>query len=356
MARVAKQRLADASEYERHIARLFEHRGYHIQWPQYANRNYDFLAIRDGRTSAVEVKSTKSAVGLAHVQRMDAFLANEGREFAYGMLVSRNGFAKTTLPYEQNNPRLLLKVPRGDLLIPIEEPHSQRHLGFFAAKGGTGKTSLCAYMALALAVQSNDVFLVDLNPAENLWKLLGIDGLYVEAQPGTTGTTITAFNAAEWKRFPYVQSDCILYDFPQLFGRSAILERAMAKVDTVVAPLEFTPLSIGNDGHVFDDTIAAVRARNREAKIVFVANKFRRDRLRPETLHAFDRARERHKSDAGVRFTDPQRFAIPDDSDVANFGHRILDRGGIDLRLRDLEANIAWRNITRLAHAIIGLE
>jgi hypothetical protein len=175
--------------------------------------------------------------------------------------------------------------------------------------------------------------LIDLNRAQNLYNLVGEEGLYLEAGEGP-GNVITVFSHEEWdfrkdawKAGPILDADYLVYDCPQFFEKKA--ERDILKnFDLILAPLHLSIDSIGVNHTVIRDTIAEIRAINPTVWIFFTLNYLKSDQWKGPLREFLLSAKHVFSANDRVRLLPPERYAIPYSKHLEELGtYRALNPG-----------------------------
>ncbi len=276
--------------YERLVAAWLQRQGWQVESMPPSQPSYDLIATRGKLRIAVQAKDLKSKATAAAIKQFAGFMTSaDGIPFHEGWFVTRMGFSPGARDYIESNPHARIKAILGRANFSGQvagvSAVEQHRIGVYTFKGGVGKSKLALVLAGALAYRSRNVFIVDMNRAQNLFNLVGPEGLYVE-RGGATGGTISVLGRDEWnvrkdewKFGPVLDAEFVIYDCPQFFEKPA--ERAfLPHLNLVLAPIVLNPDGIGTNHHVLRDTVSEVRAHNAHVPIAFLVNSLRPEQLR----------------------------------------------------------------------------
>jgi len=320
---------AGGGEYARHIAALLEAKGFSIAEAEGGSPDYDFAASRDAQRIAVRGRHRDKAVGASEVRYFLNFIDGErGRFFTHGWLVTSNRLTSGA----QKAAKLHAPTKfehwwcKGDSLIQTTgaRPVVQRHIGVFTYKGGAGKSTVSLLLGCALAAKNHDVVIMDLNPAQNLFKLVG--GSEVHVQYGDrTNAFITVFGqdqiklrTGQWKGGEILNAKYILYDCPQFFTASNAA--VLSQFELIVAPIGLSPFGIGLDHTVLTDTVQQVRKVNPKAPVVFVVNGLKSSPHYEKLRGFLIQAKAKFTKADHVFVFDPEGCAIPFTQQIEEIG------------------------------------
>lgn len=326
--RTASSDASSDADYARHIAALLRAKGYTLEAAG-GSPDYDFVAARGAQRIAVRGRHREKAVGAGEVNAFLNFIDGErGRPFTEGWLVASNRLTSGALKAAK------LHAPtkfehwwcKSDALIQTTGASEviQRHVGVFTCKGGVGKSTVSLLLGCALAARNHDVVIMDLNPAQNLYKLVG--GSEVQVQLGDdTNAFITVFGqdqikarTGEWKGGELLNAKYILYDCPQFFTPSSAA--VLARFELIVSPIGLSPLGMGMDHSVLIDTVQRVRKINPKAPIVFIVNGLKGSPHYGEMRSFLMHAKARFTRSDRVLVIDPGRCAIPFTQPIEDIG------------------------------------
>ncbi|MDH3493329.1 MAG: ParA family protein [Acidobacteriota bacterium] len=209
-----------------------------------------------------------------------------------------------------------------------DESSRSTFIGVFTCKGGVGKTTISAHLAGALALNGYDVSLVDLDPQQNLMKLLG-KGVYLPSRTGgTQGSRIDVGNANTWRqgtnrRTRYVVCDCN----PEFEMNPAEFLR---RFDHCIVPTNLSPLGINKNADVIKRTFDLIRKANTNAELFVLINGLMADEVKRNELLA-EGLRKQFESlsmhDPKVHFIDPTEVAIRFSKQLLYWGIHLFDGG-----------------------------
>jgi hypothetical protein len=356
--------------YARRVAEAFRLKGFAIEWPGQANSpHYEFQALKGSLRCAVRVKDLKGKAELNAVTAFGGFMdTSEGRKFQLGYFVTPKGLTKSAAAFIADNPQFRLRhiTPHGRAFHQIAGFSETRayHVGLITFKGGVGKTKLSLLLACALAHRGHNTVLVDLNRAQNLYNLVGEEGIYVQNERGPE-SVVSVFGREEWnikqnkwKIGSILDARFFIYDCPQFFEKAAERE-AIRHFDMVISPILLTVDSIGIGHSVLRETIAEVRAKNEHAPIEFVLNDLRKDQLGGPILAYLRAARTLFNGEHKAALLHPEKYFIPHARELERLGtDRALNPANI-LAMHfatDVEGRRPWlRQLMSLADHVIQM-
>ena len=356
--------------YERKVAEAFRLKGFAVEWPEQANQpHYDFRALKGSLRCAVQVKDLKGKAELNAITALGGFMdTSEGRRFQLGYFVTPKGLTKPAAAFIADNPQFRLRhiTPHGGAYYQIAGVSEIRpyHVGVFTFKGGVGKTKLSLLLACALAHKGHNTVLVDLNRAQNLYNLVGDEGIYVQNERGPE-SVVSVFGRDEWdikqnkwkKVGEILDAGFFIYDCPQFFEKPAERE-AIGHFDLVIAPIQLTVDSIGVGHTVLRETIAEVRGKNESAAIEFLLNDLREDQLNGPILAYLRAARTLFNGGHKAALLHPEKYFIPHASELERLGtDRALDPANtLAMLFADTEGRQQWmRRLMALADHVIQM-
>jgi cellulose biosynthesis protein BcsQ len=235
------------------------------------------------------VKWLKNKVIAPQLLKFADFLdSNEGKKFNLGWFITTIGFSSPALALIRswNKDTKIrcgvalenkLESSDGVVLIPpppeTPEPTPQKkiYFGVFTCKGGVGKTTIAAHLAGALALQGFNVALVDLDPEENLQKLVG-DGVFVP-NPKGTGTNIQVFKAEDWHEDSARDCQIVICDCSPALERNP--KELVKRLNYCIIPTTLNPLGINKHGKVIQETVKEIRKINKDAHLFVLVNNFK---------------------------------------------------------------------------------
>jgi hypothetical protein len=307
--------------YERHVAGVLQRKGWRVEPMPPSHAAYDMVATRGKVRIAVQAKDLKTKATEAKIRQFAGFMSSaDGIAFHQGWFVTRVGLTRGARAYIESNPQVRMRsyvCGRSFIGQVAGVTESQQHrIGLYTFKGGVGKSKMALVLAGALAYRGRDVFIVDMNRAQNLFHLVGPEGLYVE-RGGNAGGTISILGRDEWnlrkdewKFGPVLDAEFVIYDCPQFFEKPG--ERAfLPHLDLVLAPIMLNPDGIGTDHHVLRDTVSEVRALNPQVPIAFVVNNLRPEQFRGPMKEFLLAATDVFNDHRQVYLLPLDQFAVP---------------------------------------------
>jgi cellulose biosynthesis protein BcsQ len=353
--------------YERLAASALERMGWQVEAMPPNHSSYDLKARRGNQKIVVQAKDLKTPASEAKIRQFAGFMTSaDGHAFHEGWFVTRKGVSRNGRAFIASNPAARIKswVLGGQFMGQTAgvSDAQQRRIGVYTFKGGVGKSKLALLLAGALAFRNKNVFIVDLNRAQNLYHLIGEDGLYVERGAGAGGTVCVLgreewnMRKDEWKYGPVLDADFVIYDCPQFFEKSA--ERSfMANLHLVVSPLMLNTDSIGANHHVLRDTVSEVRLLNAQVPIAFLVNNLRPEQMQGPMMGFLKAATDVYDDRQQVYLLPLDRFAIPYQRTLEELGqqHALNPHSQVEMLFsRPGHEEVPWlRPATRLADMII---
>ncbi|MEY2984862.1 MAG: hypothetical protein RLZZ568_1479 [Cyanobacteriota bacterium] len=302
---------------------------------------YDFIARQNGKTMAVLVKWYKSAMSSQPINKFESFLdeTDAGRGFDDGLIVTNVGYAKPALAHIRgwgDSAKITCSLLQdqqicwGSQFIDDNDNEQDTlndqkiYIGIFTCKGGVGKTTVAAHLAGALLLQNYDVALIDLDPEQNLHRLMG-DGVFLP-NPGKIGNSINVFNSDNWGEEMAEECQVVICDC------SPALERNPAdlikRLDYCIIPTTLNPLGINKHGSVIRETVDAIRKNNASARLFVVVNNFRKignkyyNILRKTLLDTY---KEISEKDPNFECIDPSVLNIRSSDQLYHWGVHLLE-------------------------------
>jgi cellulose biosynthesis protein BcsQ len=353
--------------YEQHVSRVLERLGWKVEAMPPNRSSFDLIATRGNLKIAVQTKDLKTKATEAKIRQFGGFMTStDGQSFHEGWFVTRAGCTRGALAYIAANPQARIRsfVAGANFMGQIGgvSDAEQHRIGVFTFKGGVGKSKVALLLAGALAYRNKNVFIVDLNRAQNLYRLIGEEGLFVDRGAGAGGTVSVLgrddwnLRKDEWKYGPLLDADYVIYDCPQFFEKPA--ERAfLPHLDVVIAPLQLNTDSIGADHHVLRDTVSEVRRENERAPIVFIVNNLRTEQQQGPMKEFLKAATDVFNDRRGVHLLPLDQFAIPYHRTLEELGqqHALNPHSQVEMVFsRPGHADASWlRPALRLADMII---
>jgi cellulose biosynthesis protein BcsQ len=187
-----------------------------------------------------------------------------------------------------------------------------------------GKTTVAAHLAGALALQGFNVAIVDLDPEENLQKLVG-DGVFVP-NPKGVGTNIQVFQAENWHEDSARDCQIVICDCSPALERNP--EELVKRLDYCIIPTTLNPLGINKHGKVIQETVREIREINKNAHLFVLVNNFKDPGIRRFKLLKdvyFDAYKEISKIDDKFHCIDPEEVCIRASDLLYYWGIHILE-------------------------------
>ncbi|ACK64458.1 restriction endonuclease [Rippkaea orientalis PCC 8801] len=287
--------IPDFVHFEQHVAKLFKRWGWTVETAKTNQPGYDLIVKRGNYTGAVQVKWLNNNVSTPQLLKFANFLDTQAakKQFNCGFFITTKGFggpARALIKSWGNDVRIGcgiatesdLQWERGfsqneeteEQVKEISSPnnnHKKLYFGVFTCKGGVGKTTVAAHLAGALALQGFDIALVDLDPEENLLRLVG-DGVYVP-NSGGVGNTIEVFKGEDWHEDSARNCKIIICDCSPALERNP--KELIEKFDYCIIPTTLNPLGINKHGKVIKDTVREIRNINPNAHLFVLVNQFK---------------------------------------------------------------------------------
>ncbi len=331
------QYLNNFESFKTHVAQVLNKEGWEVQSivPQHAP--YDFIVRTRNKTGIVHLRWLLNLVQRAQLVRFVNFLETpEASQFDVGLFITTKGFSK---PAEGEIRGLgsETKLKGGVVydsgvcwwpetpVVGPPPPTRKLYFGVFTCKGGVGKTTIAAHLAGVFALQGFDVALVDLDPEQNLRKLLG-EGVNVPPDRGCpNGASVEVFSEEDWHEDAARGSQIVICDC------SPALERNPAKLvrrfDYCLVPTTFNPLGLNKNGKVIEDTAVHIRKLNPEAEIFVVVNNFRHPGTQRLNLlqSVYSATFERLKGDRKFHCIDPAEVCIRSSDQLYYWGIELLE-------------------------------
>jgi chromosome partitioning protein len=332
-------------EFERQVAKLFHKGGWTVETPKPNQPGYD-LAIRKGdMIAAVQVKWLRNNVIAPNLLQFANFLdSQEGQKFNYGFFVTTRGYggpARALIRAWGEDTKIHCGVAQENNIdwIGIDPPVKPDHehpngngvkqppkvyFGVFTCKGGVGKTTVSAHLAGAFALQGFNVALVDLDPEQNLQKLVG-DGVFVP-NPKGVGTSIQVFDGKDWHEDAARDCKIVICDCSPALERNP--KELIEKLDYCIIPTTLNPLGINKHGKVIEGTVKEIRAINRKAHLFVLVNNFKQpgaNHLRILKKAFFDAYKEISKTDDKFHCIDPEKVCIRSSDLLYYWGIHLLE-------------------------------
>lgn len=338
------QFIQDFTHFEQHVAKLITRAGWTVETAKVNQPGYDLIARKDKLVVAVQVKWLKNNVNAPQLLKFADFLDSEaGKQFDYGLFITTKGFGGPALALIRTwgkDTKIRCAIAEEDKLVSVsgesiynnsdnldnQEPSIPKkiYFGVFTCKGGVGKTTIAAHLAGALALQGFNVALVDLDPEENLQKLVG-DGVYVPNSKGV-GTSVQVFKAEDWHEDSARDCQIVICDCSPALERNP--KELVKRLNYCIIPTTLNPLGINKHGKVIQETVREIREINHDADLFVLINNFkdpgiRRLRLLKEVYSAA--YEEISKTDKKFHCIDPEEVCIRSSDLLYYWGIHVLE-------------------------------
>lgn len=332
------QFIQDYTHFEQHVAKLITRAGWTVETAKVNQPGYDLIARKDKLVVAVQVKWLKNNVNTPQLLKFADFLdSEEGKQFNYGWFVTTKGYGGPALALIKTwgkETKILCGIAEESKLVSISgdtppppppPPTSEKiYFGVFTCKGGVGKTTIAAHLAGALALQGFNVALVDLDPEENLQKLVG-DGVYVP-NPKGVGTSVQVFKADDWHEDCARDCQIVICDCSPALERNP--EKLLNRLNYCIIPTTLNPLGINKHGKVIQDTVKEIRQINQDANLFVLVNNFKDPgikRLRLLKQVYFAAYEEISQTDKKFYCIDPEEVCIRSSDLLYYWGIHVLE-------------------------------
>ncbi|MEQ8755299.1 MAG: AAA family ATPase [Coleofasciculus sp. G1-WW12-02] len=278
--------MRDFAQFEQHVATIFQNEGWTVTTPDPKPPEYDLVVSKEGQVGAVHLKWLISNVQKPQILRFLGFLESKaGQNFNCGFFITTKGYgapanalirswgsdAKIQCGITADNQILWVNE---DELPPPEPPKPGKiYVGVFTCKGGVGKTTVAAHLAGAFALEGFNVALVDLDPEQNLQKLLG-DGVDVPRPRGVGASTyIAVYDWREWHEDAARDCKVVVCDCSPALERNP--KELVSQFDYCIIPTTLNPLGLNKHGQVIKDTVKEIRELNQQAHLFVLVNNFK---------------------------------------------------------------------------------
>jgi cellulose biosynthesis protein BcsQ len=337
------------TEFEQHVAKLFHKGGWTVETPKPNQPDYDLVIKKGDIIAAVQVKWLKNNVAAPAILKFANFLdSQEGQRFNYGFFITTKGYggpARALIRGWGEDTKIYCGLALetkidwidGNIIIRENEDQDKNkdkngkqvkrtkiYIGVFTCKGGVGKTTVAAHLAGAFALQGFNVALVDLDPEQNLQKLVG-DGVYVP-NPKGTGTTIEVFDGSDWHEDAARNCKIVICDCSPALERNP--EELVERFDYCIIPTTLNPLGINKHGKVIQGTVEEIRKINNKAHLFVLVNNFKQpssNQLKVLKRAFSDAFKEISKTDDKFHCIDPEKACIRASDQLYYWGIHVLE-------------------------------
>jgi len=323
------------TEFEQHVAKLFHKDGWTVETPKPNQPGYDLVVKKENIVSAVQVKWLKNNVQKPQLSSFVDFLdSKEGQKFNYGFFITTKGYggpacALMTAWGQDSKIRCGIASENNivwfpDVVPPPPPKLGKIYFGVFTCKGGVGKTTVSAHLAGAFALQGFNVALVDLDPEQNLQKLVG-DGVFVPKQKGI-GAAINVFAGQDWHEDSARDCKIVICDCSPALERNP--KELVERFDYCIIPTTLNPLGINKHGKVIEGTVKEIRRINKKAHLFVVVNNFKQpgsNQLKILRRAYSDAFKEISKTDDKFHCIDPEKVCIRASDQLYYWGIHILE-------------------------------
>ncbi len=329
--------IQDFAHFEQHVARIFHRNGWTVVTSKQNQPDYDLVVSKENIVGAVQVKWLKNNVAAPQLLKFVDFLDSPaGKNFKYGFFITTKDYggpARALIKSWGQDTKVRCGIVSENKFVWIngEEPppslpqkQGKIYFGVFTCKGGVGKTTVAAHLAGAFALQGFNVALVDLDPEQNLQKLVG-DGIYVP-KARSAGTSIEVYDARDWDENAARDCKIVICDCSPALERNP--KELVERFDYCIIPTTLNPLGINKHGKVIQGTVKEIRGINKNAHLFVLINNFKDPGIKRLKLlkHAFlDTYKEISQADDKFHCIDPEKVCIRTSDQLYYWGIHILE-------------------------------
>ncbi|MBD2296610.1 AAA family ATPase [Anabaena sphaerica FACHB-251] len=331
--------IQDFTHFEQHVARLIHKAGWTVETAKPNQPGYDLVIKKGNLTGAVQVKWLKGNVTAPQLLKFADYLDSpEGKQFNFGWFITTKGFGGPALALIRGwdrNTKIRCAIAYENKIVEVNgpeeteetiktDPPKKVYFGVFTCKGGVGKTTVAGHLAGALALQGFNIALVDLDPEQNLQKLVG-DGVFVP-NPKGVGTTIQVFDGMDWHEDAARDCQIVICDCSPALERNPI--ELIQKFDYCIIPTTLNPLGINKHGKVIQGTVQEIRKINKIAHLFVVVNNFKDPGIKRFQLMKqvyFGAYQQISKIDDKFHCIDPEEVCIRSSDLLYYWGIHILE-------------------------------
>ncbi len=323
-----------ATETERLALFLLRREGFSAQISPDEQRHFDIELYKPGERIAVRVRNQRAKVHLGQVEKFLDFV-NHTEKYSDSLFISTSGFTPSVYAYlrEEKIENIQPVILRDNQLFfecekidAREERDKTIYIGVFTCKGGVGKTTIAAHLAGAFALNGYDIALVDLDPQQNLRKLLG-EGVYMPSGKGEVGSVINVLSPDEWDEHDYSETKIVVCDCNPEFDANPV--EFVRKFDYCIIPTTLNPLGINKNADVIKRTFTSIRRENTDADLFVVINSLQAEEKKRNTLlnqvlqTQFKAISER---DSRCHYINPEDVSIRFSKQLLYWGFHLFDQ------------------------------
>jgi chromosome partitioning protein len=331
-----------ATETERLAIFLLRREGWAAQIVKNKRKDFEIEIHKTDDERAVRVCNQRSPVRLGQIEKFLHFL---NRHKIRGYFISTSGFTPSVYTFlrEEKIANLEPVIMRDNQLIRDAENFDRRvedrkavYIGVFTCKGGVGKTTISAHLAGAFALNGYDVALIDLDPQQNLRKLLG-QSVYLPEADDRTGAKISVLNIEEWDQAAFENTKIVICDCNPEFDVNP--PEFIRKFDHCIIPTTLNPLGVNKNADVIKRTFESIRRENARANLFVLINNLYTDEEHRNIIldqilkSEFEKLTEQ---DERCHYIDPQDAAIRFSKHLLYWGFHIFKQDEPKLAFRSI--------------------
>ncbi|WP_017315780.1 nucleotide-binding protein [Mastigocladopsis repens] len=332
--------IKDFIHFEQHVAKLLHKAGWTVITTKSNQPGYDLVVKKGHLVGAVAIKWLRNHVAAPQLLKFANFLdSNEGKKFNFGLFITTKGFSGPALALIRSwgkDTKIRCGIAKENTLVGIDgadyedKSHDDStgskkiYFGIFTCKGGVGKTTIAGHLAGAFALQGFNVALVDLDPEQNLQKLVG-DGVFVP-NPRGMGTTIEVFDGRDWHEDSARDCKIVICDCSPAIERNPT--NLVENFHYCIIPTTLNPLGINKHGKVIRDTVTEIRRINKNAHLFVLVNNFKNPGFQKLSLLRkvyYETYKDIIKTDNKFHCIDPKEVCIRASEQLYYWGIHILE-------------------------------